>query len=132
MTEIADENQRAIALKESGGDAAALDVVRTNRGKALVDEANVYLSALILESDSILEDGAAQQSSNSRWLRWTSLASAVVIILVVGIILVTIQRYGAEAAAARDAVDRMNATLETRIATRTEELARAKDRASFF
>lgn len=125
---IADQ-QNSLALKQVGNDGGALAIIKTNKGKALGDEANVYLSALILESDTLLEDGAAQQSSNSQWLRWTSLSSAVVIILVVGIVLVTVQRYGAESAAAHAELDRMNMTLEARIEERTEELARAKDRA---
>lgn len=125
---IADQ-QNSLALKQAGNDGGALAIIKTNKGKALGDEANVYLSALILESDTLLEDGAAQQSRNSQWLRWTSLSSAVVIILVVGIVLVTVQRYGAESAAAHAELDRMNMTLEARIEERTEELARAKDRA---
>lgn len=123
------EQDRSIALKKSGADGTALDVVRSNRGKALMDEASIYLSAVVLQANDRLSAAVAEQTSNTEWLRWTSAASAVVIILVVTGVLATIHRYTSEITTARDETRSLNETLELRVAERTEELARARDRA---
>ena len=45
-----------IALKSDRRDAEALALLRTNRGKALMDEANVFLSGIIQPADERLTD----------------------------------------------------------------------------
>ncbi len=127
VAEKIDEQDRTISLRDSGGDALA--VIKTNRGKALMDEANVYLSALSFESDQRLSAAVSEQASNSTWLRWTTFASAVVIMLVVNGVLFTVHRYTREILAARDEVRLANESLELRVQKRTDELARARDRA---
>ena len=48
------EMDQTIALKSERKDADALALFRTNRGKALMDEANVFLSGIILSADERL------------------------------------------------------------------------------
>jgi two-component sensor histidine kinase len=62
-------------------------------------------------------------------LRWVSIVSGVVIVLVVGGVIVTIARYTREVAQARDEVRALNTGLEGRVTERTADLARARDRA---
>ena len=62
-------------------------------------------------------------------LRWVSIVSGVVIMLVVGGVIVTIARYTREVAQARDEVRVLNTGLEGRVTERTADLARARDRA---
>lgn len=123
------EIDRAIALKRDGREAEALAAVRTNRGKALMDEANVFLHGIILSADERLTTGVDEQRANATLLRLVSVLGAFVIVLVVGGVTVTILRYAAEIAAARDQVGALNTDLEGRVARRTADLSRARDRA---
>ena len=57
---------RTIALKREGSDAEALAIVRTNRGKALMDEANVFFSGIVRAADERLTTGVGEQRANAR------------------------------------------------------------------
>ena len=124
-----DEMEASIALKRADKDAEALAIISTNRGKGLMDEANVFITALILHADERLTASVAEQRLNANWLRWTSIAGAVIIILVVGGVVVTVHRYTGEITAARDEIRHINDALEVRVNERTRELAQARDRA---
>lgn len=123
------EMDQSIALRTDMKDAEALAMLRTNRGKALMDEANVFLSGIIRTSDERLTAGVGEQRANALMLRWVSIVGAIVIVLVVGGVIVTFGQYTREIGQARDEVRRLNTTLEARVADRTAELARARDRA---
>jgi two-component sensor histidine kinase/CHASE3 domain sensor protein len=123
------EMDRSIALKNERRDAEALALLRTNRGKALMDEANVFLYGIILSADERLTAGVAEQSANTAMLRWVSLVGGVVIVLVIGIVVITVVRYTHEIRQARDEVRLLNTSLEDRVQRRTADLARARDRA---
>jgi len=123
------EMDQSIALKTDLKDAEALAMVRTNRGKALMDEANVFLSGIIRTMDERLTAGVGEQRANALMLRWVSIVGAIVIVLVVGGVIVTVGQYTREIRQARDEVRQLNTTLEARVADRTAELARARDRA---
>jgi two-component sensor histidine kinase/CHASE3 domain sensor protein len=123
------EMDQTIALKADRRDADALVILRTNRGKALTDEANVFLSGIVRAADGRLTEGVAEQRANTAMLRWVSIVGAIVIVLVVGGVTVTAARYAREIAQARDEVRVLNASLEERVARRTADLAQARDRA---
>jgi len=123
------DQDSAIKLRDAGKEADAIGQVRSNRGKALMDEANLYLTAITLESQERLALGVAEQTENASWLRWTSFISALVIVLVVSGLLFTNSRYTAEILEAQDQIRLANETLELRVQQRTEDLARARDRA---
>lgn len=123
------EMDRSIALRTDLKDAEALAMLRTNRGKALMDEANVFLSGIIRTTDERLTAGVGEQRANALMLRWVSIVGAIVIVLVVGGVIVTFGQYTREIRQARDEVRRLNTTLEARVTDRTAELARARDRA---
>jgi two-component sensor histidine kinase/CHASE3 domain sensor protein len=124
-----EEMDRTIALKKDFHDAEALAVFRTNRGKALMDEANLFLSSTVRSLDEQLTHDVAEQRANAYWLRWVSTVAGVVIILVVGGVTVTLLSYSREVSQARDEVQVLNATLEQRVKDRTDDLARARDKA---
>ena len=129
VVEKIEDMDRTIALKRELHDAEALAVFGGNRGKALMDEANVFLSSIIRTTDERLTGGLAQQRLNAAWLRWVSLIGGVVIIVVVSGVILTIYRYTREVAQARDQVQVLNATLEQRVKDRTVDLAQARDKA---
>lgn len=120
---------RTIGSKTDGHDAEALTMFRSNRGKALMDEANVFLSSIVRNADERLTTGIAEQRRNAAWLRWVSFVGGFVIILVVGAATITIFRYAREVAQTRDEVQGLNARLEQRVKDRTADLSAARDKA---
>ena len=123
------EMDQTIALKNDRRDADALAIVRTNRGKALMDEANVFLSGIVRSADERLTEGSAEQHANAALLRWVTIIGGLVIVLVVGGATVTVLRYAREVAQARDEVRTLATSLEERVSRRTADLAQARDRA---
>ena len=129
ISEKVNEMDQTIALKSDRREADALALFRTNRGKALMDEANIFLSGFIQAADERLTTGVDEQRANASMLRWVSIVGALVIFLVIGGVVVTVLRYTREIAQARDEVRDLNASLEQRVKHRTADLARARDRA---
>lgn len=123
------EMDESIKLKGAGHDDEALAIIRTNRGKALMDEVNVFLYGAILSVDEKLTTSGAEQKNNAFMLRWVSIVAAVVIVLVVMVVAFTVYRNRQEIARARDEVRSVNLTLEHRVKSRTEDLALARERA---
>ena len=123
------EMDQTIALKADRRDAEALALIRSNRGKALMDEANVFLSAIMRNADELLTEGLREQRTNATMLRWVSIVGAAVIVLVIGGVIVTFSQYTREIAQARDEVRLLNTSLEERVARRTADVAQARDRA---
>lgn len=120
---------QTIGLKTSMRDDEALALFRTNRGKALTDEANVFLSGITLAADERLTAGVNEQRLNATWLRWVSIIGGLVIVVVVGGFAIVVLRYAREIVQARDEVRVLNYNLEERVKTRTADLAQARDRA---
>ena len=123
------EMDETIALKSNLRDGDAMAMLRTNRGKALMDEANVFLSGAVRTAEERLADGIAEQRENASMLRWVSAVGGLLIILVVAGFALTVLRYAQESAQARDEVRLLNTTLEDRVQRRTADLALARDRA---
>ena len=121
------EMDETIALKRARKDAEALAAFRTNRGKALLDEANVFFTGVIGRADDRLTIGVGEQRANAALLRFVSSIAGFVIILVVGGVIITVLRYTRELAKARDDFGVLNASLEERVKARTAELARVNE-----
>ena len=62
------EMDRTITLKNARDDAEVLALIRTNRGKALMDEANVFLHGIILAADERLTAAVSEQRANAAML----------------------------------------------------------------
>ncbi len=127
LREKFDEMDRTIALKRDRRDAEALAALRTNRGKTLMDEANVFFSGVIRAADDRLTTGVGEQRANATWLRWFSILGGIVIVVVVGGAAATVLRYTRDLGQARDQVTRLNTGLEQRVKDRTADLAKAND-----
>ena len=127
ITEKFGEMDQTIALKRDRQDAEALAVIRTNRGKALMDEANVFFSGIIRAADDRLTTGIGEQKANAAWLRLFSIIGGIIIVAVVGGAAFTVLRYTRELGAARDEVGLLNAGLEERVKERTADLAKANE-----
>ncbi len=123
-----DELDRTIALKRIGRDEEILAIFRTNTGKALTDEANVFFSGIIGRSDNRLTTGVSEQRANTALLRLVSAIGALIIIAVIGGATYGVARYTKELRETGDEVTKLNEELEERVVTRTADLARARDR----
>jgi signal transduction histidine kinase len=121
------EMDQTIVLKRARQDAEALALVRTNRGKALMDEANVFVSGIIRAADDRLTTAVGEQQANAAWLRRFSIIGGLIIVAVVGGAAITVVRYTRDLGEARDEVDILNAGLEERVRSRTADLARANE-----
>lgn len=117
----------AIALKRARRDAEAMTLFRTNRGKALMDEANVFFSGIINASDEQLTTGQGEQRANATLLRWFSSIGGLIIILVTAAAVIAVVQYTRELRTARNELDRANADLEERVRRRTRDLVRANE-----
>jgi two-component sensor histidine kinase/CHASE3 domain sensor protein len=124
-----DEFDQTIALKREQRDAEVLAIFRTNKGKALTDEANVFFAGIIGQADDRLTSGVAEQRANSGWLRLVSAIGGLVIVAVVGGAAYGAARYTRELRDTRDEIRELNSELEERVAARTADLATARDRA---
>ncbi len=123
------EMDQSVGLKRAGSDAEALSIVSSNRGKALMDELNLFLYAAILDADERSALFETEQQNNAAMLRGVSIVATVVIVLVVAAVAFTVHRNRREITQARDEVRAINLTLEQRVEQRTQELARARERA---
>ncbi|MFT3723357.1 MAG: CHASE3 domain-containing protein [Hyphomonadaceae bacterium] len=123
------EMDQSINLKRAGSDMDALSIVSSNRGKALMDEINVFLYGAMLDTDEKSTLSAIEQQNNAAMLRWVSFIAAFVIVLIVAAVAFMVYRNRQEIAQARDEVRAINLTLEDRVETRTHELALARKRA---
>lgn len=124
-----DEMNAAVSDKRDRRDDAVMEGFRTNRGKALMDEANVFFSGLIRAADARLTASAGEQRENAEWLRIFTTAGGVIVVVVVGLASFALYRYTVQLRQARDDVAALNMGLESRVRERTADLALARDRA---
>lgn len=124
-----DEMDRTIALKREVHDAEALALFGSNRGKALMDEINLFLSSTIRATDNRLAASIAEQRQNAIWLRWATVLGGLVIIGVISGATSTVYRYAREVMQTRDTLQLLNGSLENRVQARTAELVQARDKA---
>ncbi|MGE0501897.1 MAG: sensor histidine kinase [Rhizobiaceae bacterium] len=122
------EMEETIALKRMQRDEEALDLFLTNRGKALMDQTNIFVAGIIEAADTLLLEGVREQTANAQLLRWVSLAGAFVVMLVVAGTVSAFTKTAREIADARDEVRGINETLEGRVEERTSALQAALSR----
>ena len=121
------EIDSTILLQQQGKKSEALDLVQTNQGKALMDEANVYLSGIVRAADKRVLDNVAEQRRNAAQLQLVSVLSALAILAVVGIVANFVLNYTRSLKAAQEEVISLNAGLEDRVRQRTDDLANANE-----
>lgn len=116
-----------IELQKQGKVSEALDMVLTNQGKALMDEANVYINGIVRAADQRVFDSVAEQQKNAAQLRLVSVLSALAILAVVAIVANLVINHNRTLNAAQEEVTALNAGLELRVRQRTDDLANANE-----
>ncbi|MBC7739089.1 MAG: CHASE3 domain-containing protein [Candidatus Saccharibacteria bacterium] len=133
LAEILDEKlaemDQTVSLKRMGKDAEVAAIVRSNKGKALMDEARIFLSSITRATDRQLTTAIAEQKQNLAFLRMSNLAAAFVVLLVVSGVYRLHFSYIRSLSRAQREVETLNAGLEQRVEERTTALTAARDRA---
>ncbi|MCW5734798.1 MAG: CHASE3 domain-containing protein [Enhydrobacter sp.] len=121
------ELAETVGLAETGRRDEALALVKTDRGKATMDDIRATLGGLIAEAESRVTARLAELNRASDLLLWVAGLGAILIVLfAVGAAWVVVQ-YTAQLVAARHELQVANASLEERVAERTTALTRANE-----
>jgi len=121
------ELDETVRLRREGRVQEAVAIVRTDRGKAAMDEMRQVLNAVIDAADRRTAEGVDDQRSNTTALRWATIIGGIAIIVVVGGAVWTTVNYTRELATARAELEVLNRGLEVRVNERTQELMRANE-----
>lgn len=119
------EMDESIGFKRNRDESRAKALIETNRGKALMDEANVFLKGMIRAFDQRSIEGAREQQENTSLLRWVSIVGAIVILGVATVVIYLSHEYTRGLSAAQLEVVQLNIGLEQRVNERVAELASA-------
>jgi CHASE3 domain sensor protein len=121
-----------VALMEQGRQAEAVEEVKTDRGRVLMDELRTEVGFILDDADRHLEESVVDTLSSASALQWTTIIGAIAIIGVLGGAATVVMQYTRDLVVARREVETLNATLEKRVDERTEELIRANQEVQRF
>jgi len=127
-----DELDETIALVRDDRMADAVAVVRTDRGRQIMDDARDLLTEIVDDADTSLETIIRDQKSSANTLRVVAIAGGLVILIVVGGSVITALSYTRDLLAARAEVEALNAGLEQRVKERTQDLINANEEVQRF
>jgi len=121
------EIDETIRLHREGRTNEAIEIIRTNRGKAAMDDARTLLDRIIATADALVGNRVEVHRANTSALRWVTIVGGLFIIAVAGGALFAAMRYTREIVAARAELEVLNDALEERVEERTEDLLRANE-----
>jgi two-component sensor histidine kinase/CHASE3 domain sensor protein len=107
----------------------ALEAVSQNGGKALMDEANVFISAIVRKAERDLTASVALQQDSLRTVQISTYIAVVAVFLVTAGVYFIQRSFVRELRTANEQVQSLNAELEARVEERTHQLKQARDRA---
>ena len=117
---------------EQGKPAEAVEQVKTDSGRVLMDQLRTQLGDIMSDADHRLQEGVVDTLWSASALRWTTVIGAIVIIGVMGGAALVVAQYTRDIIVARREVETLNTTLEKRVDERTEELIRANQEVQRF
>lgn len=127
-----DEMQQTIDLARSGRSDEAITIVRTDRGKDLMDEARAIFARLLASADARFADRIANQRESADTLWWVAIVGGLVILAVTFGGATMIVRYTRDLAQTQREIATLNVGLEERVRERTADLARANEEVQRF
>lgn len=121
------ELDRTIQLSRMGRIGEAMSIVRTDEGRTVMDRIRSETGTI----DEIMGTRLQFLRRQSEWAAGATVAAnamaGLLILALAGIIAWLVRRYFMEGQAARDALDRANASLESKVRDRTADLSRANE-----
>jgi signal transduction histidine kinase len=121
------ELHATIDLFKSDKRDEALALVKSNRGKDLMDGARALFGSMLQRTEEGINKAVQDQEASITALEWVTIGGALVILLVVGGSAWTIVLYTRQLIAAQREVAALNVGLEARVRERTADLGRAND-----
>lgn len=121
------ELAETIELQRKGQSAEALAVVKSDRGREIMDEIRGLVDAMLAEAKHDVEEEYAQSIVLGRSLLWLTLAALAVIVVLATLAVRTNARAIKAVEASRASAEALNDTLEQAVAERTTELTESNE-----
>ncbi len=121
------ELDQTIDLVKAGDRDAALAIVRTDRGRDLMDQSRAILSAMVVSAEGRVSKRLEEVNDAAELLAWITAAGSLLIVLFGAGAVITVVQYTRELVEARTQLQALNASLEERVVERTAALTRAND-----
>ncbi len=123
------EMNESVQLQRNGQSDDARKIIATHRGKALMDEANVFISAISRSAERNLTDAVQRQQDSLRLLSLSTYLAVLFVFAVTAGIYAIQRSFVYDLRRANDEIRSINEDLERRVEERTHDLAVARDRA---
>lgn len=123
------ELNESVELQREGRTEDAHKIIATHRGKALMDEANVFISAITRSAERDLTDAVQRQQDSLRLLSVSTYLAVLFVFAVTAGVYVIQRSFVHDLRRANDEIRSINEDLERRVEERTHDLAVARDRA---
>jgi signal transduction histidine kinase len=121
------ELHRTIDLVEAGRREEALAIVRTDRGRLLMEDARRLFASMVQRAEDNIARAVQKQRDAITALQWVTLGGAIVIVLVVGGAVWSVIAYTRQLLASQREIAELNIGLEERVRERTADLGRANE-----
>lgn len=121
------ELDQTIDLVKAGDRDAAVAIVRTDRGRDLMDQSRAILSAMVVSAEGRVSKRLEEVNDAAELLAWITAAGSLLIVLFGAGAVITVVQYTRELVEARTQLQALNASLEERVVERTAALTRAND-----
>ncbi len=112
-----EELRQTVALRGEAGLEAALAVVRTDRGKQVMDRARQVVVAMADEEDRLLQQRTAWSRSATRWTIATFALATALVIMLLAIVFILKRREDIEQERSAEAIRRSEEWLQTTLAS---------------
>lgn len=120
-----EEMMQSVELTRSNRQDEAIQLVKSELGRVLMDEIRTILEFFKTQSDANVQRGVDEQLEATRQLKWFTIGGGVAILAIMGGAIAIITQHVRALSSARREVELLNSGLEERVNERTEDLMRA-------